>query len=297
MPTAARRPPRALRAAIGALGSLARRAERAQARMRLDLALARFRPRPDDVYLVGFPRSGLSLLQMALYQMTTDGEMRFAHVAAVSPTLEGELLRSGARHLEELPAPRVFRSHLLRPRLPRGGRVLYLARDVGDVAVSAYHHSALLAGHELDLDEFLGQFIAGHPRFGSTWFAHLRSWWPHLHDPDVLFLDYGDVVADLPGALQRIAGFCGLALDPAELPRILERCSFAFMRRHEACFDLRRRHVSGPVGSFVRKGGSGGGKVELSARHQERLAREAARLSRRLGCRPGDPHAKLFALD
>jgi hypothetical protein len=290
---------RAVRATMAALGALDRSGERAFTGLRQDLALAsQLRPRPDDLYLVGFPRSGLSLLQMALHQLTTDGEMSFVHVASISPTLENEVVRAGRRYLEQIPAPRVFKSHLLYERLPRPGRVVYLARDVGDVAVSAYHYCALLAGRELDLDDFLHRFVAGHPKLGGvTWFEHLRSWWPHRGDPDVLFLDYDEVVADLAGTLRRLAGFCGLALDARELPRMVERCGFAFMRRHEARFDPRRRHLSGRVGSFVRKGEPGGGKAELSARHRERMASETARLGRALGCRPGDPHAGIFTLD
>ncbi len=295
---AARRPPRALSAALRPLDALARRAAMAEARLKVDLALAQLRLRPDDVFLVGFPRSGLSLLQMALYQLTTDGEIRFDHVAAVSPTLEGELLRAGLPSLDRLPSPRVFKSHLLYPRLPRGGRVVYLARNVFDVAVSAHRYAALLAGQEIARDEFLRQFVAGHPYFaGVSWFDHLRSWWPHRDDPGVLFLDYDEAVADLPGTLRQLADFCGLPLDSAHLPRMVERSRLGFMLRYEERFDPRLRRVSGPAGSFIRKGETGGGKAALSPRHRERIAREVAALARRLGCRPGDPYAKLFALD
>lgn len=297
MPTS-HRPPRAVMAALRPLGAAARRLEVARSRLRIDIALAQFRPRPDDVFLVGFPRSGLSLLQMALYQLTTDGEIRFPHVAAFSPTLEGELLRPGAPRLDRLPSPRVFKSHLLYPRLPRGGRVVYLARDLLDVAVSAYHYDLLFAGQEVDRDDFLRRFVAGYHRLsGVTWYDHLRSWWPHREDPDVLFLRYEEIAADREAMLRRLAAFCGLPLDPGELPRMVERTSLDFMKRHEARFDPRLRQVSGPAGHFIRKGESGGGKVALSARHRERIARETANLGRRLGCRPGDPHARLFGLD
>src|SRR4029077_1311614 len=87
-------------------------------RARQDLLLAtRFKPRPDDVFLVSFPRSGLTLLQMALYQLTTGGEMSFGHIAEVSPTLETDLLQLGAPQILALPSPRVFRSHLTYDRL------------------------------------------------------------------------------------------------------------------------------------------------------------------------------------
>ena len=289
---------RPLRAAIAVFDRIERPLLRLTLRAAEDLALAtRFRLRPDDVFLVGFPRSGLTLLQMALVELTTGGETAFAHLASVSPTLELELVRGAPAHLEKLPSPRLLKSHLTYERLPRGGRVIYLARDVRDVAVSARRYCGLLAGRDPDLDSFLRDFVRGHPALGGTWFEHLRSWWPHRRDPDILFLDYDEAVADLPGALRRVAGFCGLALDERDLPRLLERCSFEHMQRHEARFDSRLRHLGGPVETFVRKGKAGLGKVELPSRHRDEMARRAHQLARKLGCGPGDPHTGLFALD
>jgi len=267
-------------------------------RARQDLLLAtRFKPRPDDVFLVSFPRSGLTLLQMALYQLTTGGEMSFGHIAEVSPTLETDLLQLGAPQILALPSPRVFRSHLTYDRLPRGGRVVYLARDIRDVAAAAYRLSAQIEERGLDLDAFLREFVKGHPGFGGTWCEHLRSWWPHRNDPNVLFLDYDDLVTDPTAALRRVAAHCGLALDEADLPRIVERCSLDFLRAHAARFDPRLRHLSGPLGSFIRKGQPGGGKLQLSARHKEALERQVRELARDLGITPGQPHTEIFALE
>src|SRR5206468_68583 len=39
-----------------------------------------YSPRPDDLFIVSFPKSGTTLLQMILYQMTTAGEMDFPHI-------------------------------------------------------------------------------------------------------------------------------------------------------------------------------------------------------------------------
>jgi hypothetical protein len=85
--------------------------------------------------------------------------------------------------------------------------------------------------------------VSGRPRAPGTWCEHLRSWWPHRNDPNVLFLDYDDLVTDPPAALRRVAAHCGLALDERDLPRIVERCSLDFLRADAARFDprLRRR--------------------------------------------------------
>jgi len=39
-----------------------------------------FVPRPGDIYIVSYPRSGTTWLQMILYQLTSDGSMGFDHI-------------------------------------------------------------------------------------------------------------------------------------------------------------------------------------------------------------------------
>lgn len=50
----------------------------------------------DDVFLVTYPESGTTLLQMMLYQMTSDGT---------------------GRSLDAMPSPRIFKTHLASPSL------------------------------------------------------------------------------------------------------------------------------------------------------------------------------------
>src|ERR1019366_6253139 len=47
-----------------------------------------FVPRPNDIYIVSYPRSGTTWLQMILYQLTTDGNMDFDHITEFVPFFE-----------------------------------------------------------------------------------------------------------------------------------------------------------------------------------------------------------------
>jgi len=208
---------------------------------RLAVALGlQLEPREDDVYVAGYPRSGGTLLQVMLLELTGRGGFDFVHLASRSPVLDVELVRGNARFVEALPRPRILRSFRRREELPRRGRFVYVARDLYDVAASAYRHGSLLVGHDPERRAFFRRFLRGHVSLSCSWFDHLRSWWPHRDDPDVLFLDYDEAVGDLDAAIRRVADFCGLAVDEERMPGIRERCGIEGIRPEDPLAGLFR---------------------------------------------------------
>ena len=254
--------------------------------------------RPDDIFVVAHPGSGDPLLRMMLYQLTTDGSLDFPHIESVAPAFSFDILISKLNAdevelLEALPSPRVFYTHDLYAQRPRTGRFVYLVRNVKDVALALFEHDQLILGVEGDLDFHLEFFLSGQHPSGS-WFEHTRSWWPHRHDRDVLFLVYDEVVADLEGTVCKLAEFCDV--DAGErLPRIVERCRLDFLEQHHEKFDPRLRRVSStPEGRFIRKGKAGGGRGAFNARQEKLLEKKIRALTRRLGDLEDGPAGKLL---
>jgi hypothetical protein len=177
----------------------------------------------------------------------------------------------------------VFKSHLSYRKIPKGPcRYIYLARDGKDVAVSYYHFQKTHMGYQGALDEFFERFLEGEVPYGS-WFRHVRGWWRRRDDPNVLFLRYEELAADLHGCLRKISVFCGLPIAPGRWPGILERCSFAFMKRHESQFDplTAMLHEQGfRPNSHLRQGRAGAWGDQLSPRQVRRFDRS---FHRRLG--------------
>ncbi len=257
------------------------------------IALLRwYRPRPDDVFVVSFPKSGTTLMQMMLYQITTDGSMDFDRFDRVSPWFEMALGWRDPSIIETIPSPRIFKSHELSRKLPRGSRSIYLVRDPADVAVSAFHHHSPGAGLAGDRARYLDHFLTDPSQF-DAWARHVESWWPRRRDEDVLFLSHNQVIRDLEGTVRRVAAFCGFALREDEMPRILERCSLIFMKKHTGKLDPRARELGPQREEFVREGRAGAGEEALSPVQKEKLARKVEALARRLGCTAGELYAVL----
>ncbi len=257
-----------LKLALGKLSALVRHVEWFRLRS-LDYV-----PRPDDIFIVTYPRSGTTWMQMILYQLTTEGSMDIPHIAQCSPWFERSL--KAGKGFDALPSPRIFKSHLSYRQIPKGPcKYIYVARNGKDVAVSYFHLYQSHNGYKGTFEEFFDLFLCGKVEFGS-WFQHVRGWWRRRDDPNVLFLHYEDLLGDLEGCLRKIIAFCGFEIPPERFPSILERCSFSFMKKHEMQFD----HLTGTLweqglqfNAFLRQGKAGSWKEQLDGRQEARFDR------------------------
>jgi hypothetical protein len=274
------------------------------AHIRISRAL--FKPRPDDIFIATYPKSGTTLMQMILHQLKTDGQVDFAHINNVSPYLELEFQQSQGRFLDRFESPRVFKTHLTADVLPvETGRYIYILRDARDVAVSAFHHTRLMGGMERTLEEFTENFLSSKKStqraiLGAgtvSWFEHLESWWPHRNRPNVLCLSYETMIVDLEGTVRKVADFCGFPLREEDMPRILANCSLAAMKQHEEKFDPRFQFSQPGSQGFIRQGKAGSGR-EHTPRHQQIFEQRLTELAEKLGCPASNPYEEIrTALD
>jgi hypothetical protein len=244
---------------------------RIQENLKRRIGLAEFVPREDDIFIVTYPRSGTTWMQMILYQLTTDGKMDFTHIGHIMPHFENAL---GRRDLNDLPSPRIIKTHMIYKALPKKkGKFIYIARNGKDVLVSNFHFYKSSFGHEESFDLFVNNFLHNGSPWPWTWFEHVAEWKKHAADPNVLFLNYEDLIADLEGGIKKIAAFCGIDVPPEKYPVILERCSFAFMKQHESKFDPINEQEPPPLGEFLRHGKVGAGERVLDADQEMRFDR------------------------
>lgn len=189
----------------------------------------RLRVRPDDTFLVSYPRSGNTWLRFLLGEALFGQEVTFANMETLVP----DMYRVSRAHLARLPRPRLIKSH--EPYDSRYPRVIYLLRDPRDVAISYYYW--LLKFRRLeneDLDAFIQTFTANRTLYGG-WGAHVRSWRQNRQAVPLgcRFVRYEDLLAQPVKTLTDILHFLGHPLDAGRVQDVVARNTFERMQARE----------------------------------------------------------------
>ena len=242
--------------------------------------LKEFGQRDTDIWVSTYSRSGTTWMQMILYQLTQEGSMDFEHLFDVSPWVYYSSLRQKVP--VSTPDPRILKTHDPYERFSHGqrGRYIFVVRDGRDVAVSWFHHRKNVRGYEGSFDQHFQEFLYGKK---YNWFNHVRSWVENSKNLPLLLVYYEDLKNNFESEIRRIAKF--LRLDPSEdvVTRTSERCSFAFMKEHEAQLGPHVSHFAHLLGStfrihntesFLRNGMTGEGKQTLQPDQEQAYQRK-----------------------
>jgi hypothetical protein len=102
--------------------------------------------------------------------------------------------------------------------------------------------------------------------------------------PNVLFLTYERMRADLPGAVDAIAAFLGVNLAPTERDAVIEQSTFEHMKQIGHKFDAPGAPWASAAGAMMRRGTRGGSSELLSPAEQRRIDDYWRAELERLGC-------------
>lgn len=259
-------------------------------------SLLEFIPRSGDIFIVTYMRSGTTWMQMILYQLTSDGNMNFRYMEDLSPWFEMEL--DDVQKLDYLESPRFFKTHAPYKLVPKKWPVkyIYIIRNGMDVAVSQYYHLKSLFYPQLKFETSFEKYfidcdfeLERFKYYECGWFKHVAQWLENKNRLNILYLKYEDMSRDLEGCIRKVIDFCGLDVDESELPRILKRSSFDFMKKNEEKFGQRRNDGEPPSKNFIRKGKTDVGILYLNKNQQEMYVKKFDKYLSRLGLDSYDP--------
>ena len=265
----------------------------------------RFVSRPGDIFVCTAPKCGTTWMQTIVETLLFPGGDAPGRVMEIAPWLDArfEPVDDIVARLDALAFRRSIKTHTPADGIPWFGTASYIVvgRDGRDACMSYLNHqrnmrpelkarliaSAAAEGIDIgplppvdDVHEYFWWWLNDSP---IIWFDHVHSFWQHRDEANVLFVHYGDMQSDLDAQMRRVSGFLGIAIDEHRWPELVERCTFAAMkRRSDEIADFEARFVGG-ADTFLYKGTNGRWREVLTAeevaafdrRVRERLPPEA----------------------
>lgn len=247
--------------------------------------------RDGDVIVATYAKSGTTWMQQIVGQLIFGGA-EDVNVAELSPWIDLRIMPPEAIAAVAAQTHRRFlKTHLPVDALvfsPKA-KYIYVARDGRDAAWSMYNHHLNANDVWYDalnntpgrvgppvprvtqpVDEYYRSWFKGDGYPFWPFWENIRSWWEVRDLANVKLMHFADMKADLPGAIREIAAFLGIAIDEAAFPRIVEHCSFDYMKAHaDAVAPVGGSLWEGGGRTFINKGTNGRWRDVLTAADNE----------------------------
>lgn len=179
---------------------------------------------PEDVFIVGYPKSGNTwfqdLVTMVIYGVPP----------SLSPPLLAQTLVPDVHarpFFQRYGTPMFFKSHYL-PR-PEYRRVVYLMRDGRDAMVSLYHHFCAFRGAVNLMDMVRDETQLHH----GAWHKHVSAWLANPFQAEMMIIKYEDLKQNPVTELERFCAFVGMERERSLLELVARETVFEKMQRRE----------------------------------------------------------------
>lgn len=237
-------------------------------------------PCNDDLYLVEFPKSGITWLTFLVANANlllageTHRQVTFFNILDFVPDVH--VNRNISPATSHAPGFRCIKSHATYN--PYYRKVVYLVRDPRNVMPSLHAFLTKLGWYGGSLEQMIDD-----SRFGANaWAAHVRSWLDRIHPThSFLILRYEDLLADTAAQLRTLYRHLGWELDDQLVAKAVERSSLDRMKLEEALFNAANPSLASF--SFVRDGRASGPRQEMPPSVVARIEAHAAGEMTRLG--------------
>lgn len=249
--------------------------------------LANFQPRASDVLITTPPKAGTTWMQQILHQLRSGGDSTFTSIDDVVPWLErqreGQSWQQILQQFETLPEPRIFKTHCTAEQTPGIGtaRIILTSRDPRDCCVSFYHHIMNLtdearASKKIPCPKNFAEHVDMWLEF-AAWYRNMKSWWPYVDHPKVLWLRFQDLKNDLAKSMDQITDFLEWNINPQEKEKALEYSSFEWMKAHDDKFSRQGANDKPAFkpGRFIRQGSVGKYHDLMTPAQEKRILKKA----------------------
>ena len=223
-----------------------------------------FTPRPDDIVIATYSKSGTTWLQNMVYNLVgcPNGPIEMINVSV--PWLQS--LGVKLEDIEKMKGPRVLKTHdywsWMPVKLRETARFIYCSRNPKDQAVSYFHHMKTFKDvhygdkcADMTFSEFFDQIQTKKDvvEYG-LWEDHNLEWLEQSSKKNILFLTYEDLKEDTEREIKKIAEFLGLSVNEERIVHTVNEGQFEHMKNNDK---LNYSWFTGGS-DFIRKGEVGG---------------------------------------
>uniref|UniRef100_A0A8C7MHB2 Sulfotransferase n=1 Tax=Oncorhynchus kisutch TaxID=8019 RepID=A0A8C7MHB2_ONCKI len=220
-----------------------------------------FQARPDDILIATYPKAGLCLCRRS--------SLTYPHPSVHTGTELADKLST---------SPRLIKTHLPVQLVPKSFweqncRIVYVARNAKDNAVSYFHFDRMNQAHPEpgDWNNYLQRFMDGKMVFGS-WYDHVTGWWERKQTHSKLhYIFYEDMVEDTRRELDRLCSFLGLSPSAEEKERVSGRVQFDTMKKNSMANYSTLSIMDIKISPFMRKGKVGDWKNHFTVAQSEQF--------------------------
>jgi len=250
-----------------------------------------FELREDDIWIVTYPKCGTTWTQELVWMLVNDVDIEAGKEPLIKRSvfleskcvIDQKLIDELGDKLGDLADPvkycqnlkktkrRVIKTHLpfefLPPQLLEKCKVIYVARNPKDCAVSFYHHNILISAHGFlgTFEEFMQYFKDGLHIFGSYW-HHLKSGWERKNHKNLKFVWFEEMKADQKGIVEELIDFLKHPLSEEKIESLVDHVKFENMKKNPAT----NLFQSGDK-QFIRKGQVGDWKNHFDEAGNEKF--------------------------
>jgi hypothetical protein len=235
---------------------------------------------PEDIFIVGYPKSGNTWFQNLVAGVFYGVDPRFGPCTLVHDLVPdlgfGKFYRRYA-------TPMFFKSHALPCAEYR--RVVYLLRDGRDAMVSYRHYREAVDGIDYDFLKFVSPETVLHP---CHWAEHVNAWMHNPYHAQMLVIKYEKLLREPVSELERLCEFACISRERSHLTAVASAVSFGNLRAREVQTGFGRPDVTlRPNKYFFRRGVAGSHKDEMPPEVLKKFLEHAGETLRRCGYATG----------
>ena len=231
--------------------------------------------RPDDVFIVTYPKCGTTWMQQIVKLIVNNGVENGVEVDVCIPWIELMMLDE----VESMPSPRFFKAHLPYQLMPGGGnpantigKYIYVIRNPKDTAVSAFYQRKKMDPPHLCVswESYFEKYATGTVACGS-FHSHILGWWTHRDSKNIVIVTFEQMKRDLPAVIGQVAAFLGYTLTDEVIRKIAEQTTFDCMKNNVVANKEYINPFTFGAESFMRKGVIGDWKNLFTKEQSDRI--------------------------